>query len=66
MVMTPEIALNQIARRCSREMIAVGTKNQRAHKSILDTYEQLVKQLNYSRIQLMSEIGRVNGQLRER
>lgn len=64
--MQPEIALNQIARRCSKEMIAKGAKNMTAHKSILDTYEAIVKQIGFTRIQLMSEIGRVNNQLRER
>ncbi len=61
-----EILLNQVARRCSKEMIQAGVKNMDAHKSITTKYAAMLKSVGFSKIQMMGEIGRINGQLRER
>lgn len=62
----PEILLNQVARRCSKEMIQAGTRNMDAHKVITTKYAAILKEVGFSKIEMMSEIGRINKQLRDR
>lgn len=63
--MTPDIALNQIARKIWREMSAIKY-DAATYNAIIDKYEPMVLDLGFKRIRLVCEIGRVNGHLRER
>lgn len=47
-------------------MIAKGTKNMTAHKSITDKYAAMLKEVGFSKIRMMCEIGIINGQIKER
>lgn len=62
----PEILLNQVARRCNKEMTEAGVKNMSAHKVITDRYASMLKSVGFTKTRLLVEIGRINGQLLER
>lgn len=59
-------ALNALARRCSKELKQVDTKNLPLLKSITDRFAEQSKLIGFSKIELLVQIGRINGKLVDR
>lgn len=59
-------ALNGIARSCNNELKQVDKKNLPLLKSITDRFSYKAKLIGFSKIELMCQIGRINGKLVDR
>lgn len=59
-------ALNSIARKCNEEMKKAGRDNLKALAAITNRYADTIKLLGFTKLDLLHEIGIINGRFEDR